>query len=138
MKVSMKVFCFALTLTLITLNMTTQAHGRKVPAEYNSLAARIRRFAPTALTANTAKLKARDRQALQKIIAAAKYFDPLYRRQVWSGNESLLAKLRADKSRLGRLQLHYFIINGGPWSRLDSNEPFIDGVPREKPPLMMK
>ncbi|MCA1607176.1 MAG: hypothetical protein LC775_17300, partial [Acidobacteria bacterium] len=33
-----------------------------------------------------------------------------------------------------RQRLHYFLINDGPWSRLDSNEPFIAGVPHEKPP----
>jgi uncharacterized protein YjbJ (UPF0337 family) len=29
--------------------------------------------------------------------------------------------------------LHYFLINDGPWSRLDENQPFIDSVP-PKPP----
>ena len=78
------------------------------------------------MTANTARLSPNDRQALLKIIAAAKYYDPLYLRQVWSGNEALLKKLERYKSPLS---LHYFLINGGPWSRLDNNEPFIDGVP---------
>ena len=31
-------------------------------------------------------------------------------------------------------RLHYFKINDGPWSQLDDNEPFIEGVPAEKPP----
>ena len=43
-------------------------------------------------------------------------------------------KLEADKTAVGRQRLHYFLINDGPWSRLDSNEPFIEGVPHEKPP----
>lgn len=98
------------------------------------LAKKIARFAPTTLTANLAKLSARDRQALVKIIAAAKLLDPLFLRQVWSGNDALKAKLEADKTAIGRQRLHYFLINDGPWSRLDSNEPFIDGVPKEKPP----
>lgn len=98
------------------------------------LAKKIARFAPTTLTANLAKLSARDRQALVKIIAAAKLLDPLFLRQVWSGNDALKAKLEADKTAVGRQRLHYFLINDGPWSRLDSNEPFIDGVPKEKPP----
>ena len=94
---------------------------------------KIARFAPTTLTADTSKLSAKDRQALEKIIEAAKWLDPLFRRQVWSGNEALEKKLMADKSAVGRQRLHYFLINDGPWSRLDNNEPFIDGVPREKP-----
>jgi hypothetical protein len=98
------------------------------------LAGKIARFAPTELTADVSKLSPKDRQALDKIIAAAKLLDPLFLRQVWSGNEPLEKKLQADKTPAGRQRLHYFYINDGPWSRLDSNEPFIDGVPHEKPP----
>ncbi len=112
---------------------------RKVPANANqmppaavvALYAKQRRFAPTVLTADTSGLSANDRKALQKIIAAAKYMDPLFRRQVWSGNEALLAELELRKDPVWT---HYFIINSGPWSRLDNNEPFVKGVPREKPP----
>ncbi len=95
---------------------------------------KIARFAPTVLTANTTRLSPKDRLALKKIIEASKLLDPLFLRQVWSGNEALDKKLQADKTVVGLERLHYFHINDGPWSRLDNNEPFIDGVPREKPP----
>ena len=101
------------------------------PASVIALQARIRRFAPTVLTANLSLLRPGDRQALQKIIAAAKYMDPLYRRQVWSGNEELLKKLQGYKDPIWA---HYFLINAGPWSQLDNNEPFIEGVPPKPPP----
>ena len=99
-----------------------------------SLAAKIRRFAPTVVTADTSQLSAGDRRALAKIIAAARLLDPLFLRQVWSGNAALERKLMQDKTPQGRDRLHYFKINNGPWSRLDSNEPFIEGVPAVKPP----
>jgi len=86
------------------------------------------------LTASTAPVSPGDRKALAKIIEAAKSLDPLFLRQVWSGNDELHKKLQADQTAVGRQRLHYFLINDGPWSRLDSNEPFIEGVPREKPP----
>src|SRR5207237_1826789 len=89
---------------------------------------------PTVLTADTARLSMGDRKALKKIIEAAKLLDPLFLRQVWSGNEALHRKLEADKTLVGRQRLHYFLINDGPWSRLDNNEPIIEGVPHEKPP----
>jgi hypothetical protein len=98
------------------------------------LTAKIRRFAPTVVTADASQLSPRDRQALGKIIAAARLLDPLFLRQVWSGNAALERKLLADKTPEGRERLHYFRINTGPWSRLDSNEPFIEGVPPVKPP----
>ncbi len=98
------------------------------------LAKKIARFAPTTLTADVSKLTPKDRQALQKIIEAAKLLDPLFLRQVWNGNEALEKKLLADKTAAGRQRLHYFYIQDGPWSRLDNKEPFIEGVPQEKPP----
>jgi hypothetical protein len=66
--------------------------------------------------------------------------DALFLRQVWAGNDALLQELarqtaisagpRASRSAAARL--HYFLINKGPWDRLDHNRPFIPGVP-EKP-----
>lgn len=127
----------ATTLLLLTTLMVNvsgmQRRGHKTVAGDPELAKKIRRFAPTVLTADTSHLSAGDRQALKKIIEAAKLLDTLFLRQVWQGNEELHAKLEADKTAAGRQRLHYFLINDGPWSRLDDKEPFIDGVPRVKP-----
>ncbi len=121
--------------TMLLANISgMQRRGDKKSAGDPELAKKIRRFAPTVLTADTARLSMGDRTALKKIIEAAKLLDPLFLRQVWSGNEALHKKLEADKTVVGRQRLHYFLINDGPWSRLDNNEPFIEGVPREKPP----
>jgi hypothetical protein len=113
--------------------LSTTLIGQKRADGDSDLARKIARFAPTTLTADASKLTPKDRQALDKIIAAAKLLDPLFLRQVWSGNDALEKKLQADKTPAGRQRLHYFYINDGPWSRLDENEPFIEGVPREKP-----
>ena len=120
--------------TFLLANISAmQRRGDKKTAGDPELTKKIARFAPTTLTADTARLSPGDRKALSKIIAAARLLDPLFLRQVWSGNDELYKKLAADKSALGRQRLHYFLINDGPWSRLDNNEPFIEGVPREKP-----
>jgi hypothetical protein len=131
----MRIFVSLLLLgTLLLANISgMQRRGAKNVAGDPELAKKIRRFAPTVLTANTARLSANDRKALDKIIAAAKLMDPLFLRQVWSGNDALHKKLEADMTVVGRQRLHYFLINDGPWSRLDNNEPFIEGVP-PKPP----
>lgn len=94
----------------------------------------IRRFAPTEITADASRLSASDRKALEKIIEAAGYMDEIYLRQVWSGNIALRNKIQADLTPLGRARLHYFMLNKGPWSRIDGDEAFIPGVPAEKPP----
>src|ERR1041384_467999 len=130
MNLSKKILCLILTLNTAAL-VCGQNVGRQGPD--NSLAAKIRRFAPTVMTANTARLSPNDRKALQKIVAAAKLYDALYLSQIWSGNETLLKELEADKTPLGRMRLHYFMINKGPWSQLDDNAPFIEGVPPRPP-----
>ena len=94
----------------------------------------INRFAPTDISADTAGLSADDRKALDKIIEAAKLMDPIFLRQVWSGNVALQKTLEADRTPLGQARLHYFMINKGPWSRTDSNAPFIPDAPHEKSP----
>jgi len=91
------------------------------------------RFAPVDVTADLSALPANERQALAKLVEAGRVFDALFLRQVWEGNEPMLTELAADQTPLGRARLHYFLLNKGPWSRLDDNEPFVDGAP-PKPP----
>jgi hypothetical protein len=135
MKVPKNNVCFAIAQVVITLTMTTMAHAQKAqPAtDEKALTAKIARFAPTEMRADISALSANDQKALLKIIAAAKLYDRLYLRQIWSGNEALLKKLQADQSPIGRLRLHYFMINKGPWSQLDANETFIEGAPTRPP-----
>ncbi len=87
------------------------------------------RFAPVDIQADVSKLPENERRALAKMVQAAKLMDSLFLRQVWAGNETLLLDLLKDTSPLGRERLHAFLLNKGPWSRLDHNAPFIPGVP---------
>jgi hypothetical protein len=100
----------------------------------SELAKKITRFAPTDIGMFGNWSTEGDAKALDKIVEAARLMDQIFLRQVWSGNVALRDRLEADKSPAGQERLHYFKINVGPWSRLDENEPFIDGVPQEKPP----
>ena len=87
------------------------------------------RFAPVDLSADASKLPSNERQALAKLVEAAKVMDALFLRQVWAGNEPMLLTLVQDTSPLGRERLHYFLVNKGPWSRLDHNDAFVPGAP---------
>ena len=89
------------------------------------------RFAPVDLTADVSKLPANERQALARLVEAAKVMDTLFLRQVWAGNETMLLELLQDTSPLGRERLHYFMVNKGPWSRLDHFDAFIPGAPKK-------
>jgi len=138
MKTCTKSFGLILALAMVLASCTARKEEPKMAESRataeSTLAAKIRRFAATDITADTSHLSEGDRKALDKLIEAARILDSLYLRQTWSGAEALHKKLEADTTPEGRERLHYFLINKGPWSRLDKNEPFIDGVPHEKPP----
>jgi Peptidase family M49 len=98
------------------------------------LAAMSARFAPVDIAADSSKLAANDRNALAKLVEAARIMDALFLRQSWSGNDALLQELARNAIAPNayaeaRERLHYFLINKGPWSRLDHNRAFIPGVP---------
>jgi hypothetical protein len=95
------------------------------------------RFAPAEISADVSALPAGERAALAKLVEAGRLMDALFLRQVWGGNGAMLQDLarlaaapagpRATRSAGARL--HYFLINKGPWDRLDHNRPFVPGAP---------
>jgi hypothetical protein len=93
------------------------------------LDAKTARFAPTEIGADLSALSQADRQVLGKLIEASKIVEALFLRQVWAGNEALLLDLVRDEGPEAAARLRYFLINKGPWSRLDHDEPFVPGVP---------
>src|SRR5688572_11593082 len=98
-------------------------------SEVTRLEGMARRFAPVDISADASALPPNERQALARLVEAAKVFDALFLRQVWAGNESLLLELVRDRTDVGQARLHYFVLNKGPWSRLDESHGFIAGVP---------
>lgn len=90
------------------------------------------RFDPTPLRVDTSQLAPGDRQALPKLIEAARILNDLYMEQLWSGDRALYQQLQQDKTPLGKARLHYFWINKGPWDDLDEYKSFLPGVPPRK------
>ena len=91
------------------------------------------RFALTDLSADIAALPPNEREALAHMVRAAQVMDALFLEQVWAGNESMLYSLIQDESAAGKSKLHEFVVNKGPWSRLDHNAVFIPGAPEKLP-----
>lgn len=106
--------------------------GSVVDQPVADLLAKSARFAPTDLSADISALPANEREALAHMVRAAQVMDALFLEQVWAGNETMLYSLVKDESPLGKARLHEFLINKGPWGRLDHNAAFIPGAP-EKP-----
>jgi len=109
-------------------SLLVRAQGAAVP-DTQRLQQMTARFAPTDITADLSKLSDADRRVLAKLVEASKVIDALFLRQVWGGNDALLVDLARKDSPAGRARLHYFLINKGPWSRLDHNVPFVANVP---------
>ena len=107
--------------------MPTLAELQKLTAQY----------APADIGADLAALPKNERDALARLIDASRIMDALFLRQVWAGNDAMLQDLaaRAAKpvgpraSRSAAARLRYFLINKGPWDRLDHNRPFVPGAP---------
>jgi hypothetical protein len=103
------------------------------------------RFAPADIGADISALPDNERAALARLVDAARITDAIFLRQAWGGNDAMLQELarmaaspsgaarggatgpRASRSAAARL--HYFLINKGPWDRLDHNRPFVPGAP---------
>ena len=117
----------------VALGGTVLLAADQAPPDQKQLEAMTARFAPVEIRADVASLPANERQALGKLVDAARIMDALFLRQSWAGNGAKLLELLDDSSPVGQARLRYFLINKGPWSRLDHKRPFLPGVPAEKP-----
>src|SRR5262245_7728034 len=113
-----------LTIVLVACVGVLSAQERAVPSAVE-LQRLPSRFAPTDIEADVSKLTPVDRRVLAKLIVASKILDSLFLRQVWVGNEAMLLDLVRDETPIGKARLHFFLINKGPWSRIDENLPFV-------------
>jgi len=104
------------------------AQGGRV-SEASRLQGMAARFSPTDIRVDLSKVSANDRKVLAKLVDASKIMDAIFLRQVWSGNDAMLIDLARDESPEGRARLHNFLINKGPWDRLDHNKAFVPGAP---------
>ena len=91
-----------------------------------------RLFAPVEIGADLSDLPTSERLALAHIVDAARVMDGLFLQQVWAGNPSLLLSLLGDQNATGKARLDFFLLNKGPWSRIEDNRSFVPGVP-DKP-----
>jgi hypothetical protein len=92
------------------------------------------RFAPVEMRVDTSGLSSGDRQALVKLVEAARLVDDIFLTQLWSGNQAMYARLKKDTTPLGKARLDYFWLNKGPWSDLDDYAAFVPGAPPRKLP----
>jgi hypothetical protein len=88
------------------------------------LESKIAQFAPVEIGADTKALPPHEQNALRYVVDAARLMDPIFLEQAWAGNPALLMRLAEDHSPEGQATLHYFLINKGPFDRIDHLKPF--------------
>lgn len=125
--------CFILGLILGTMSVPVKAQKNEAPPDLAQLENMANRFAPTPLRVDTSSLSPGDRQALVKLIEAARILNDIFMQQMWDGNLALYSRLQKDSTPLGKARLHYFWLNKTPWSDLDDDKAFLPGVPPRKP-----
>jgi len=122
------------TLLMMLSCLPIVAAGQKGPMPgQTQLQQMAARFAPTPMRVDLSQLSPGDRQALVKLVEAARILDDVFMKQYWSGNLDLYQKLKRDRTPLGQARLHYFWICKGPWSDIDQYKAFVPGVPARKP-----
>jgi hypothetical protein len=110
----------------MTVSCQTPAPGAAAKSEtLTRIEAKIAQYAPVTIGADAGALPPRERNALKYIVDAARLMDPLFLEQAWAGNPALLMKLAEDHTPEGQATLHYFLINKGPFDRLDHLKGFV-------------
>jgi hypothetical protein len=125
--------CFILGLILGMMSVPVKAQKNEALPDLAQLEKMANRFAPTPLRVDTSSLSPGDRQALVKLIEAARILNDIFMQQMWDGNLALYSRLQKDTTPLGKARLHYFWLNKTPWSDLDDDRAFLPGVPPRKP-----
>ena len=88
-----------------------------------------RLFARVEIGADLSALPNSERRALAHIVDAARVMDGIFLEQVWAGNPSMLLSLLKGDRVTGQATLDFFLLNKGPWSRVDENRRFVAGAP---------
>ena len=106
----------------LTLFGCATSNAGEAPATVMEM--KMAQFAPAVITADVSGLPASERRALDAIIAAARYLDPVFLRQAYAKNPDILARLEADRAPDAALRIRYFWMMKGPWDRQDHWRPF--------------
>lgn len=97
----------------------------------NELKTRLAKYTPVEIGYDESALGEGDRQALLKMVQAAKLMDEIFLRQVYDKNVAIREELKTGANADYALLNDYFTINFGPFDRLEGDQPFINlGQPK--------
>lgn len=122
----------------VTMTMPEHIH-------HYDLKLKLRKYAQVNIDYDQTVLSNPEKEALGKLVQAARVMDDIFLRQVWAGNAAMQTSLNelhihshqepftpiGDQHDLIWDLIRFYNINFGPWDRLDEDKPFIGSV--EKP-----
>lgn len=117
-----------LTLLFLTVIATPSFEaGDRVSVK--ELKSKLDKYAQVPLKADTSHLPDSERQALGKLIEAARAIDEVYWKQRTPQGLALRESLARSRSAVDKLFLRYLKINYGPYDKSDEDRPFIGTQP---------
>jgi len=102
----------------------------------DSLRMEMARFAPVEITYDESILSQPEKDALAKLVQVSHLLNEIFLRQVWSGNIAMrnelkqLAETPDANQPLAQDLYRFFMLNAGPWIRLEGDKPFIGTMPK--------
>jgi hypothetical protein len=113
---------------------------------YYDLKLQLRKYAKVDIPVDETVLSEPEKEALVKLVYAARVMDDIFFRQVWAGNAALTKQFTelhefshknpftpiGENHDLIYDLLRYYNINFGPWDRLAEDAPFLGSAPKPK------
>jgi hypothetical protein len=106
----------------ITSCSSTQPEEQQPEANVDFADSLLNTYTDVKLTTDLSTLSVKQKQMIPKLIEAAQIMDELFWFEAYGRKDSLLAAVEDEEAR------RYIQINYGPWDRLNSNKPFLEGV----------
>ncbi len=94
--------------------------------ELTKIQAQLKKLAPVDIGADLSILDENEKNVLKLIVKAARYMDDIFLTQVYVKNNELKEALLSNKTAEYETLYRYFMINFGPFDRLDKDQPFIN------------
>ncbi len=102
-------------------NNATKTENAESKSANPEIEKKVKEFASFKLTTDISKLSEKEKQILPLLIDAAEIMDEMFWLQAFGNKHDLLDTIKDEYVR------KFAEINYGPWERLNSNEPFIEG-----------
>jgi hypothetical protein len=114
------------------------------PLTHEELKERLKLYAPVEISYDESVLSEPEKEALKKLVQAARLMDEIFLTQVWSGNPDMKKMLKMmmkkvqepgvpkeDADHINDLW-HFYKINIGPWDRINGHEIFFGSTAKPK------